>query len=120
MVITEATGFPSLPSWTSVRTIFHSLPRMMNSGHTVRQHQSAFVPLGPHVERDVPRRLIQLVRYLILSEVPTDEILSCRPTRESCFSILSNNMLSSLRPPDRGGGPSSRFYILPRLTRPIL
>ncbi len=26
MVITEATGFPSLPSWTSVRTIFHPLP----------------------------------------------------------------------------------------------
>jgi hypothetical protein len=29
---------------------------------TVRQHQSAFVPLGPHVEKDVPKRLVQLVR----------------------------------------------------------
>ncbi|KAI0247900.1 hypothetical protein BJV78DRAFT_1241601 [Lactifluus subvellereus] len=26
----------------------------------MRQHQSAFVPLGPHVEKDVPKRLIQL------------------------------------------------------------
>jgi hypothetical protein len=32
----------------------------------VRQHQSAFVPLGPHVEKDVPKRLIQLVRAVPL------------------------------------------------------
>lgn len=30
--------------------------------NVVRRHQSAFVPLGPHVEKDVPKRLVQLVR----------------------------------------------------------
>jgi hypothetical protein len=62
MIITEATVFPSLPSWILVRYIFHPLSRRMNSGHAVRQHQSAFVPLGPYVERDVPKRLIELAR----------------------------------------------------------
>lgn len=32
----------------------------------VRQHQRSFVPLGPQVEKDVPKRLIQLVRSLSL------------------------------------------------------
>lgn len=62
MINTEPTVFPSLPSWTLVRYICHPLSRRMNSGHSVRQHQSDFVPLGPHVERDVPKRLIELVR----------------------------------------------------------
>lgn len=74
MIITEAIVFPSLPFWTSVRTIVHPLPRRVNSSHTVRQHQSAFVPLGPHAERDIPRRLIQLVRHLILSQVTSDHL----------------------------------------------
>ncbi|KAF8273136.1 hypothetical protein EI94DRAFT_1795514 [Lactarius quietus] len=39
----------------------------------MRQHQSAFVPLGPHVERDVPKRLIQLANEGVVIFNPFNE-----------------------------------------------
>lgn len=39
----------------------------------MRQHQSAFVPLGPHAERDVPKRLIELANDGIVIYDPFQE-----------------------------------------------
>ncbi|KAH9971654.1 hypothetical protein BGW80DRAFT_428892 [Lactifluus volemus] len=39
----------------------------------MRQHQSAFVPLGPHVEKDVPRRLVQLANENAIFFDPFEE-----------------------------------------------
>jgi hypothetical protein len=64
----------------------------------VRQHQSAFVPLGPHVEKDVPRRLVQLVgRFSVPSRaVDVKALRFHRQTRMLSFLIRLRNM-SSLR-----------------------
>ncbi|KAH9981958.1 hypothetical protein BJV74DRAFT_58686 [Russula compacta] len=39
----------------------------------MRQHQSAFVPLGPHAEKDVPKRLIQLAHEKVVFFDPFEE-----------------------------------------------
>jgi hypothetical protein len=104
-----------------VVTIVLPLPRRVNSKvKQVRQHQSAFIPLGPHVARDVPRRLIQLVCLSGPLTWPYSKCIFYPAGQRRCrvFRSHSRNMLSSLRPPDRGGGGSSRFFNSPQLTRP--
>lgn len=57
----------------------------------VRQHQSAFVPLGPQVEKDVPKRLIQLVRTLFPLDFSDRKVFNshiCIDLGERAISVL--------------------------------
>jgi hypothetical protein len=62
----------------------------------VRQHQSAFVPLGPQVEKDVPKRLIQLVRTLFPE--PLIFLIEKRPIDIYALPNLGERAHSVLRP----------------------
>ncbi|KAI0295365.1 hypothetical protein B0F90DRAFT_1751158 [Multifurca ochricompacta] len=49
----------------------------------MRQHQSAFVPLGPHMEKDVPKRLIELANKHVVFFDPFEEyVIVPEGTRE--------------------------------------
>jgi len=73
------TTSPRKTSWTYLRGVSLALSELCQDGNfggdriplsaildLMRQHQSAFVPLGPHVERDVPKRLVQLANEGVL------------------------------------------------------
>lgn len=57
-------------------------PLAIDIVNVVRQHQSAFVPLGPHVEIDVPKRLVQLVgpRWILYFSITKGGLLTRVPT----------------------------------------
>ena len=52
------------PQYATDNVLYGTVAHVLFGFCTVRQHQSAFVPLGPHVEKDVPKRLVQLVRQV--------------------------------------------------------
>ncbi|KAI9511410.1 hypothetical protein F5148DRAFT_345274 [Russula earlei] len=67
----------------------------------MREHQSAFVPLGPHVERDVPKRLIQLANENIIFFDPfEDYVIVLEETRQKYVSRRQELLAEGVDPAD--------------------
>lgn len=67
----------------------------------MRQHQNAFVPLGPHVEKDVPKRLIQLANEHVVFFDPFEEYLIVpEETRQKYVSRRQELLAEGVNPAD--------------------
>ncbi|KAF8498500.1 hypothetical protein F5888DRAFT_1633775 [Russula emetica] len=67
----------------------------------MRQHQSAFVPLGPQVEKDVPKRLIQLANEHVVFFDPFEEyVIIPEETRQKYVSRRQELLTEGVNPAD--------------------
>lgn len=60
----------------------------------MRQHESAFVPLGPHVGRDVPKRLIQLANEGVVFFDPFEEYVVVPEATRQRYALRRRELLA--------------------------
>ncbi|KAN0126065.1 hypothetical protein V8E53_015404 [Lactarius tabidus] len=95
-------------SWSYMRGVALALAELCQDGHyggdriplsaildIMRQHQSAFVPLGPYVERDVPKRLIELVNDGIIFYDPLQEYVIVLEATRQKFDLRRQELLAN-------------------------
>jgi len=101
-------------SWSYLRGVSLALSELCQDGRfgggriplsaildLMRQHQSAFVPLGPHVEKDVPKRLVQLANENVVFFDPFEEyVIVPEATRQKYDSRRQALLVDGVDPAD--------------------
>ncbi|KAI9440709.1 hypothetical protein H4582DRAFT_2056018 [Lactarius indigo] len=120
------TTFPKKVSWSYLRGVSLALSELCQDGNyggdriplsaildLMRQHQSAFVPLGPHAGRDVPKRLIQLANEGVVFFDPFKEYVIVPEATRQRYALRRRELLA------KGVDPANLYVFGAAFTRGI-
>ncbi|KAH9039346.1 hypothetical protein EDB85DRAFT_289013 [Lactarius pseudohatsudake] len=120
------TASPRKVSWSYLRGVSLALSELCQDGNyggdriplsaildLMRQHQSAFAPLGPHAGRDVPKRLIQLANEGVVFFDPFKEYVTVPEATRQRYALRRRELLA------KGVDPANLYVFGAAFTRGI-